>query len=118
MLKRMVQERLLELVSTSEVLESIAVGLIGTERFYELVKAEIKSSFSRVGVRAIVDEAVSEAVSEGLKHIVITVDENDFLVFPSAGIGSAEFARLTSAIPEGKRVGVIAADDIKILRLT
>jgi len=114
----MVQKYLLELVSSSEVLERVAVGLIGTEAIYSLISDEVRSALASSRIKALVADAVKEAVKDEMGRVVIVVDDNDMLVIPSSGISSQEFDKLSSMIPANRRVGVIAADNVRILKLS
>jgi len=117
-LKKTVQKHLLSLVSSSEILESIAVGLIGTEPFYGLVRDEAVRAVSGETVRAAITKAVQEAVAVALRDSVIVVNDNDILIVPSDGIGEHDFDRLARLIPKDRHIGVIAASDVKLLRLS
>lgn len=118
MLKKMVQKYLLELISTSEVLEQIVIGLIGTERFYRVIDDAAANSVTSKVVKAIIEDEVDKAVGEGLSRVVIMVQDHDLLVIPSNGLSATDFTNLTSMLPKGKEIGIVAADDVKILRLT
>ena len=112
------KKSLLEAASSSEFLEKIAVGLMGTEALYRLVTDEVKTALASARIKALVSDIVSETVKEELSRVVIVIEDNDILVIPSSGLHDAEFDRLSSMIPQGRRVGLVAADDIKILKLT
>ena len=112
------RKSLLALVSSSEFLEKIAVGLMGTEALYGLVTDEVRSALASTRVKAIVADVVANAVKEELGRVVIVVDDNDILLIPSAGITDQEFDKLSSIVPTGRRVGIIAANDVRVLKLT
>ena len=113
-----VRKSLLALASSSEFLEKVAIGLVGTEVFYELVRDEVRDIVSELVVKQAVRGLVDETVREAMRDVVVAVQDNDILIIPSEGISGREFERLATLIPNDKRIGVVAASDVKILRLT
>jgi len=114
----MVRKSLLELVLSSEFLEQIAVGLIGTEKFYGLVRDEIEKVLSSQRAEKVIKGVIADAVAEAMHNMVIGVGDNDILIVPSDGFTDMDFERLTRLLPRNKNIGVIAANDVKILRLS
>jgi len=114
----MVKKYLLDLASTSDFLELVAVGLMGTEIFYTFVRDEILTAFTTESVKEIVRKEIAAAVSQQMSKVLIAVGDNDILIIPSDGVSGRDFERLAAMMPPSKNIGIISADDVKILRLT
>lgn len=89
MLTRIIKRKILEIVSSSEFVDS----LFGNEEFANRV-VSLKGP------------------------IFIELKDGDMIVIPSSGVNDAGFQNLIDMLPSDRRVGIIAADDVKLLRLT
>ena len=93
MLTKMIRRKILEIVSSSDFIETFIGNLCASQDFRESV-LKIK------------------------EPIVVSVGDGDIVIVPSSGISDFDFDLLTRLVPRDRRIGVVAADDVKILRLT
>ena len=72
-----------------------------------------------------IDSVVAQEVSklpathvvQSVEYVTVQLEDGDILVFPSS-ISSEDFREITSAIGHGRRVGIAAADNISIIKLS
>lgn len=56
-------------------------------------------------------------VVKSVEYVTIGLEDGDILVFPSS-ISSDDFREITSAIGQGRRIGVASADNISVIKLS
>ena len=104
MLKRMVEEALREVAST--------------EWFRELVGQIVHETTDSAVFKRHVSAKIKKEIDAKKMAVSVSVDDGDIIVFPNDGISDEDFAMLSAMVPSDKRIGVIAANGIKILKLT
>jgi len=95
-LKKIIKEKLLDLIYTDEEI----AGELAT----------------RVTASRIFDEAVDNAINHKNAVSIFRIQDGDIIVVPS-GISDADFASVAALIRPGINAGIIAADDVKVIRL-
>lgn len=96
MLKKMVQSTLQEIVSGNGFLAMLCQRLYESELFRQML---------------------GQVVDEIAPPVVLSLDDGDIIVVPG-NITQDDFERISEMLPRKKRIGVISADNVRLLKLS